>query len=1265
MAPRRSHVVVLVVLIASLQVAKCDVYLNNPRGSNNKLNEVSNNVQNDNRLFDSQNNGAGGYQVGDNCKPVCSNANNQYTRDAPGAGEGVMKYYEDSVLYVEWTHQHASGPDGENPNVHSDIVLQYMCDDANPALKDGKVTNTIPTTPEGAALDSTFGQHEPLQFYQDCQARERNKGLFTADRNVQDNKGATATRQNNNGQRHGFECAEERDYWPYWHPSPWTDLAVLTSDVTRCDYYKKESENVRGKFSCSNPEFNNQAECESFLAGGVWRQSPPKRRAAPSCEPVGHMRDNHHGNGADGVPLSYNWTIPRDILPEGRDEATCVLRIRYNISSGDYVPWGPGMADSRLNKERSPVLQNPTKDFLGLGFNKTGPLRLAINTQQVGRVFEDRTHAFKVLRRPRELRGAKIWNLNVRGRRGNIVQVYPSVEYDFAPQTLVADEGDYVHVQWTGSDANPSGNAGEGRRMTDRSNLVQMANGHIDANYPMLAEDHTLFLNSNGKPDEGAIAAMAFLNQGPVCDPAEENTNDLTNCALLNAAPAYFDGGVRRLRHVGHHYIASTRNNNFSNRSQKASIIVLPKSNLARIILGSLAGAVGLAMVSTGAAVAAANAAAAAPAGKLATALRKVPGLRMLAPMPRASMVDGSSAPRVSADGAADLEDPSTPLGNAPTPLARWWFAKTQAYRAAAMFGALCTCFFCLGFVLHSDAFRFPNGHFFALAKGGGYLLDLALTMLLFPMMKNLVSWVRTTPLGDVLPLDDHHRIHIILAYVIAFGTVLHVAGHYGTFLWRGDTVWKGAVGTREGATGHMILGLMSLMYVTSVARHGITIGKYKLGSFDTFWLTHQLWMLVFALLFLHSEAFYKWCFWPLAMFAGDKLIAKMRGRKEVVLSHVGQEAKGTDVMSIHMRVHTEGKQRFHFKAGQYLYINCPTLSQHEWHPFTITSAPEEDLVSVHMRCRGDWTQGLRDLLNPDQEKLVIFEEPPAARRSSAAAPSRRGVRDSAAELPVGGSPGRSRNSIAPAGVASVDEVELGVKSHAVCENVSPSAVPDVMARGVTVLPPAHRRMIEKGEARVAPTPVVLKVDGPYGSGSDRTGEYDTVILVGTGIGVTPFVSVMKSLKLRQARERYLKPSRVYFYWVCRDRKEFEWFSWLINDLEGLDGDHFEINTYMTGELNLSEMVAEHAAKAAAGPAAPRARGAAGPAPGAKAQDLWAGNKWAGRPNWKRVFDEKAKQHAGESIGVFLCGPGAADLDANCRRASKGGTTFVFHKEVF
>ena len=49
--------------------------------------------------------------------------------------------------------------------------------------------------------------------------------------------------------------------------------------------------------------------------------------------------------------------------------------------------------------------------------------------------------------RPAELVGQRVFNLNVRGKRGNIVQVYPAVEYDFVPNTLRASVGDYVHIQ--------------------------------------------------------------------------------------------------------------------------------------------------------------------------------------------------------------------------------------------------------------------------------------------------------------------------------------------------------------------------------------------------------------------------------------------------------------------------------------------------------------------------------------------------------------------------------------------------------------------------------------------------------------------------------------------------------------------------------------------------------------------------------------------------------------------------------------------------
>lgn len=46
-------------------------------------------------------------------------------------------------------------------------------------------------------------------------------------------------------------------------------------------------------------------------------------------------------------------------------------------------------------------------------------------------------------------------------------------------------------------------------------------------------------------------------------------------------------------------------------------------------------------------------------------------------------------------------------------------------------------------------------------------------------------------------------------------------------------------------------------------------------------------------------------------------------------------------------------------EVGQYVFLNCPAISQLEWHPFTMTSAPEEDFFSVHIRAAGDWTEQL------------------------------------------------------------------------------------------------------------------------------------------------------------------------------------------------------------------------------------------------------------------------------------------------------------------
>ena len=65
-------------------------------------------------------------------------------------------------------------------------------------------------------------------------------------------------------------------------------------------------------------------------------------------------------------------------------------------------------------------------------FFKTGnQVNYFILIQRIFNSFLLRSHVFETRERPTKLENNKIINLNVRGKRGNIVQVYPAVEYDF------------------------------------------------------------------------------------------------------------------------------------------------------------------------------------------------------------------------------------------------------------------------------------------------------------------------------------------------------------------------------------------------------------------------------------------------------------------------------------------------------------------------------------------------------------------------------------------------------------------------------------------------------------------------------------------------------------------------------------------------------------------------------------------------------------------------------------------------------------------
>jgi len=668
---------VLLLIAFAFFTAHADVYLQSIRGSNNRLDEANRERNNGNRLFDSQNNDRGGYNV------------------------GKISFYATEEVPITWTLQHGCGTDDVK---HCDVIIQALCD---PMARDGTTTQRIPTNPANCRnfncdTDVKFGRHESFAFYQTCQATERNQGLFQASQNPNADD-ATRTRQNPGGTRRGYECPEERDYYPYWNPSPWIDVAMYTKDTGKCAMYLAESQNSKGRYYCNVPpeiELGNgqvpitQEACEAIVSNGAdganvtqasWDFVPPNGYPAPFCQESMPSRPNHLGLNGGETQWTYNWQVPAEMVSPGEAETSCVIRLRYNISE-DYdatssdltdpltteFPAGitPGIAannqgftttetnvgaefnrkeggggnpnnrpsklpvwtkyglegadngydaatdtianvdDNNLGDNRDYLLRNnPKPDALGTDYDGFRlRLQLAVNTAQYGRTFQDRTHTMHFMQRPDNIGNSAIKSITVAGKRGNIVQVFPGTEYFFMPETLHVRQYDVVHFTVSGSDTNPNNNDGQGKQGTDRHNFCPMK----DSNYAGNPDLSAYTQSGTGIGREGAIGSIggsypAFVKapegyalgqalsdcstpemvQKPMAGfPIDElaamctlrkkepNNDDYGNMEELDDAGTSFNTQPLQAVETGCWSYVSTRNNNFSNRSQKGTLCV-------------------------------------------------------------------------------------------------------------------------------------------------------------------------------------------------------------------------------------------------------------------------------------------------------------------------------------------------------------------------------------------------------------------------------------------------------------------------------------------------------------------------------------------------------------------------------------------------------------------------------------------------------------------------------------------------------------------
>jgi predicted ferric reductase len=68
---------------------------------------------------------------------------------------------------------------------------------------------------------------------------------------------------------------------------------------------------------------------------------------------------------------------------------------------------------------------------------------------------------------------------------------------------------------------------------------------------------------------------------------------------------------------------------------------------------------------------------------------------------------------------------------------------------------------------------------------------------------------------------------------------------------------------------------------------------------------------------------------------------------------------------------------------------------------------------------------------------------------------------------------------------------------------------------------------------------IIVMIDGPFGSASEDFQKYEVAILVGAGIGVTPFASILKSIwyRVNYPTQKRTKLSKVHFFWVLLSQK--------------------------------------------------------------------------------------------------------------------------------
>ena len=132
------------------------------------------------------------------------------------------------------------------------------------------------------------------------------------------------------------------------------------------------------------------------------------------------------------------------------------------------------------------------------------------------------------------------------------------------------------------------------------------------------------------------------------------------------------------------------------------------------------------------------------------------------------------------------------------------------------------------------------------------------------------------------------------------------------------------------------------------------------------FFSAHKLYIVLYVLCLIHGLArltgtprFWMFFIGPGIIYTLDKVVSLRT--KYMELDIIEAELLPSDVIKIKYY----RPPNFKYLSGQWVRLACTSFRPHEFHSFTLTSAPHENFLSCHIKAQGPWTWKLRNYFDP------------------------------------------------------------------------------------------------------------------------------------------------------------------------------------------------------------------------------------------------------------------------------------------------------------